>query len=107
MNNDDNNVQTNIVNQQANPPVARQQSGGLGSIFGSNNPNDAPCTDCDKVKNAVKAAHASSGGGQQKKAFSMKRWSKKFSGRMHMKMKKSFSRRHKVKMNYAICFNWH
>lgn len=101
INNDD-----NIISQQANPPPPKQQGGGLGNLFGSNTGNEAPCTDCDKVKKAIKLSRSSSAGGNSKKAFSMKRWSKTFSGKVHMKMKKTFARKHRVRSNYSLCFNW-
>lgn len=108
------NVSNADVNAEENNFSIEQQAqqapdnrgNGLGSLFGTNKDN-APCTDCDQVKQAVKTARVSSGSSGQKKSFSMKRWSKKVSGRAHLKMKKIFSGRHKVKTSYALCFNWH
>jgi len=108
--NNDNNIniiQTNLGNQQANPPAEVQQQATQGSFFGSENNNEKPCTDCDEVKTAIKASHYFSSGVHHSKSVNMKQWSKKVSGKMHMKMRKTFSRSRKVKTNYAICFNWH
>ena len=107
VNDDINPIETNIASQQAAAPATAKQSEGLAALFGSNKENETPCADCDKVKKALMAAHASSGGGRHRNSHSMKRNFRTFSGKMHMKMKKTFARRHKVKSNYALCFNWH
>ena len=107
INNDINLIQTNIGNyqQQANPPAQQQSS--LGNIFGLNDNDNTQgkvkCKDCEEVKQAIKASHAPSSGSYHKKS---KDWKKIFSGRMHMKMKKIFARKHKVKTSYSVCFNW-
>ena len=49
------NVQPNDYNQQADSAVPSQQGKGPASLFGTGNGNEVPCTDCDKVKNAIKA----------------------------------------------------
>lgn len=107
INDDINPIQTNLGNQQANPPAEVQQQATQGSFFGSENNNEKPCNDCDEVKTAIKASHYFSSGVHHSKSVNMKQWSKKVSGKMHMKMRKTFSRSRKVKTNYAICFNWH
>lgn len=111
INDGENPVQTNISNQQKTNPAAEQQGISLGNFFGSDGNDDAqqnkPCTDCDEVKQAIKASHVSSGEGYHKKSFSMRRWSKTFSGKVNMKMKKTFARKYKAKTSYALCFNWH
>lgn len=104
-NDDEMQVETNVATQQAATPA--KQGGSLGALFGANTETGEPCTDCDEVKKAIKSAHGSSGGMQHKKPFRMKKWSRTFSGKMHMKMKKSFASKHKVRSNYALCFNWH
>lgn len=96
----------NMISQTVNLPSYQQQAGGLVSLFGSNKTNEGPCADCDNVKKTIKLSHASSGGGSYKKSFSMKKWSRTFSGKMHMKMKKTFVRKHKVRSSYSLCFNW-
>ncbi|MBI4930923.1 MAG: hypothetical protein HY841_09190 [Bacteroidetes bacterium] len=110
INDDINPIQTNIaIQQQANPPAQVQQQSS-GSIFGSEDNNQSKttgCNDCDAVKQAIKASHASSGGNYHKKSFGMKRWSRTFSGKMNMKMKKMFTKKYKAKTSYALCFNWH
>lgn len=102
-------IQTNIYVQQANPPAQEQQGSSLGNIFGSNEDvqQEKPCTDCDEVKKAIKLSYASSGGSYHRKSFSMKKWSRTFSGKMNMKMKKMFAKKYKVKTSYSLCFNWH
>ena len=110
INNDKNPIQTNImIQQQANPPAQEQQGSAIGNIFSSNEnvPQEKPCKDCDEVKQAIKASHASSGGSHHRKSFGMKKWSRVFSGKMHMKMKKVLAKKYKVKTSYALCFNWH
>lgn len=107
INDDANPAETNIASQQAAAPATVKQGEGLAALFGSNKENETPCADCDKVKKALMAAHASSGSARHGRSAGIKRWSKTFSGRMHMKMKKTFARKHKVKSNYALCFNWH
>jgi hypothetical protein len=106
--NDDNNpIQTNIANQQANPPAQEQSSG---NSFGSEENNQTKttgCKDCDAVKKALAAAHASSGARHHQRSFGMKRWAKTFAGRMDMKMKKVFAHRKKIRTSYEFCFNWH
>ena len=106
INDDINPIQTNLGNQQANPP-AEQQGISFGNIFGSGEQQNKPCTDCDEVKQAIKASHASSGSSYHRKPFSMKKWSRTFSGKMNLKMKKMFAKKYKAKTSYAICFNWH
>lgn len=108
INNDINPVQTNIGNQQANPPAQVQQQQSSGSFFGAEKNKQEKttgCKDCDAVKKAIKESHASSvhsyGG-----SFSIKKWGNKFSARMHMKIKKMFAHRKKIKTSYDICFNW-
>jgi hypothetical protein len=63
------------------------------------------CKDCDAVKQAIKASHASSGH-PHRKSFSMKKWGNKLSGRMHMKMQKMLAHRKKIRTSYEICFDW-
>ena len=69
--------------------------------------NEKPCKDCDMVKQAIKAANTSSGGNHYKRSFGFKKWSKAFSGKMNLKLKKMFAHRKKLKTNYETCFNWH
>jgi len=111
INDDVNLIQTNIaIQQQANPPVQVQQQQSSGSIFGSEENNQSKttgCKDCDAVKQALKASHISSGTGYQKKSLGIKQWSRTFSGRMYMKMKKTFAHHRKIRTSYEVCFNWH
>ena len=111
--NDDNQAtQVNVEDQQANPPAQAQHSA-LGNLFGSNSEDNDPqakttgCKDCDAVKNALRSARSSSGASHRGRSMGIKRWSKTFSGKLNMKMRKAFTRTHKVKTSYAICFNWH
>ncbi len=109
INNDINPIQTNLGNnfqQQANPPAQEEEQQSSGSFFGSNTNNNKPCDDCDEVKQAIKISHASSGGSHHRKSFSMKKWSRTFSGKMNLKMKKMFAKKYKTKTSFAACFNW-
>lgn len=96
---DNNIIRVNLENQ---PPV-QQGRGSLENNVVSG--NSKPCTDCDKVKQAIKLSHVSSGE-RHKKSFSMKKWSRKMEGRMNLKMKKIFSHKTKIRTNFGICFNW-
>ncbi len=87
--------------------VAQQQVVVPESKFGSNNTGHTPCSDCEKIKKAIKLSQGSSGSVSHKKKFVLRKSLKKFSGRMYFKLKQSFSRRYKAKPNHAICFNWH
>jgi len=108
INNDINPIQTNIaIQQQVNIPAQSVPQSGWNPFGSVENNNDKPCTDCDEVKQAIKASHASSGSSYHKKSFSMKKKLRIFSGRMNMKMKKIFAKKYKAKTSYAICFNWH
>ena len=104
--NDNNQIQTNLIEQQENPPAQQQKSSG--NVFGSedNSSDQANCKDCEAVKKALKAAHSSSGI-HHSKHRGIKTWGTKFSGRMNLKMKKVFAHRHKVRTSYETCFNWH
>jgi len=107
INNYINPVQTNLGNQQANPPAQVQQQTS-GSIFGSEENNQVKttkCKDCDAIKKAIRESHASSGS-HYRTSFNIKKWGNKFSGRMRMKMQKMFAHRKKIRTNYEICFNW-
>lgn len=105
--NDNNNIIQMNNPGNYNPPAQVQQQTTQGSFFGSENNNEKPCNDCDEIKQAIKASHASSGGSYHRKSFSMKKWSRTFSGKMHMKMKRAFAKKYKVKTSYSFCFNWH
>lgn len=105
--NDDNIIQTNSAPQQANPIEQAKESTTQGSFFGSNNNDNKPCKDCDEVKQAIKVSHASDGGGHHKRSFDAVQWSRTLEGKMHMKMRKTFTRPYKPKTSYALCFNWH
>ena len=114
INNDDNindnkAIQTNPGNfqQQVKIPAQGVPQSGWNPFGSVENNNDKPCNDCDEVKQAINASHASSGGSYNRKSFSMKKWSKTFSGKMKMKMKKTFAKKYKVKTTYSLCFNWH
>ena len=111
INKDANPIQTNLGNfKQTNPPAQVQQQQSSESVFGlnekDNNHEKVYCKDCEAVKKALAAAHASSGASHRGKAFSMNQWSKKISGSMYMKMRKTFAHHKKVKTSYEICFNW-
>ena len=105
-NNDNHPVQTNLGNQ-ASP--AEQQEGGS-ALFGTGGSSDAktdkPCSDCAEVKAAIKASKGTSSGGYHRKTSGIKKWSKRFSARMHTKMRKTFSGRKIAKSNYGSCFSW-
>jgi len=111
INNDKNPLQINILNsQQANPPAQVQQQQSSGSFFGSdenetNKVKTTGCKDCDAVKKALAASHASSGG-HHGKSFNLQQWSKTISGKIYMKTRKTFARHKKIKTSYEICFHW-
>ena len=100
-------IQLNIGNfqQQANPPVQEQQQSS-GSFFGSNSNDNKPCDDCDEVKQAIKASKNYSSGMSYGKSFSMKKWTKKISGKADMKLRKMMAQKKKVKTSFDCCFNW-
>ena len=110
INDDNNSIQTNIQNQQANPPAQMQQESQGSSFWGTgtndNTSEKVHCKDCDAVKAALKASRATSGA-HHGNSFNIKKWGSKFAGRMNMKMKKLFTHRQKVRTNYEVCFNWH
>jgi len=95
----------NIVQNNINPPT-QQGNRSRGSNVSSGNSNGKPCTDCDKVKEAIKLSHASSSSGSRKRPFSMKKWARKIEGQLNLKMKKIFSRRTRSKADVGMCFNW-
>ncbi|TAL62484.1 MAG: hypothetical protein EPN85_02640 [Bacteroidetes bacterium] len=104
--NNDNPQILNFSQQPINPPAQAHQGRGLEeNLFVSNENKPEPCTDCDKVKKAIKASHYSASG-NSRKPFSYKRWVRTTGGKMHMQMKKMFARSHKVKTSYSLCFNW-
>ena len=105
--NDD--VETNLGNQDANPPPQVQQQRTNGSVFGSEDntpPKTTGCKDCDAVKKAITASHASSGS-HRGSSFSMKKWSKRFLAKTRIKMQRTFAHHKKIKSSYEVCFNWH
>src|ERR1051326_2001850 len=104
-------IQTNIAVQAVNPPVQSQQGSSAGNFFNSpNNDNQQIkkpyCKDCEAVKKAIAAAHASSGGSHSGKHFSIKNWYERVSYNANLKMKKIFARKYKAKTSYSVCFNW-
>jgi hypothetical protein len=111
MNDDINPVQTNIAVQTANPPT--QQGSQSGENFSGTGQNDNVqnkkpyCKECEEVKKAIAAAHASSGSSHHKKSPSLKKWGERFSYNTNVKMKKLFARKYKAKTSYEICFLWH
>lgn len=113
INDDENPIQTNIAIQQKANPHAEQQGVSLGNFFSSSGNDGAqqnkPCTDCDEVKQAIKASHAaaaSSGNSHHRKSLGMKKWGKKFSYNTNLKIKKMFAKKYKAKTTFASCFSW-
>lgn len=106
INDDTNPVEVNTaIQQQVNPPIQEQQQSSIGNIFGSDLNNNKPCTDCDEVKAAIKVSYSSSGISHGK-TFSMKKWTKKISGKADMKLRKMMAQKKKVKTSFDCCFNW-
>ena len=103
--NDNNQIQTNLSEQQENPPVQQQKSSGNFFGSGDNSSDPAYCKDCEAVKAALKAAHSTSGV-RHARHRGIKTWGNKFSDRMNLKMKKVFGHKYKVKTTYSVCFNW-
>lgn len=97
-------VNNDDATQQKNPSSS-QQAGW--SIFGTENNKNKPCSDCEEVNTAIKAAKtkpASSGKSNYKKS-SGKKWGKRFAYNFNLKAKKMFSRKYKAKTTYSACFN--
>ena len=94
-----NNLEMNTDNQ------ATENFPGSGSSDNTN--GKVRCKDCDAVKKALAAAHASPKASHHSNFWRMQRWSKKISGRMDVKMKRLFVHHKKFKTTYETCFNWH
>ena len=67
---------------------------------------EKPCKECEEIKAALRAEHNSQLHSGHHRAYRLKKWIRKGSGRIALKFKRHFSRTRPMKTTYEICFRW-